>query len=128
MGLLDFLKKNIGSQKPSFNQVNVSFTTNVDDTIPVSKRIAGMEPQCNGLYPHEVLMLSYQKQLNMTDEQLLDFIKQSMSRIQNGLAPFIADEAFEIVKAKMTGDESTLPKIYSNARSRFRKTYNIKKR
>lgn len=359
MGLFDFLKKNIGSQKPSFNQVNVSFTTNVDDTIPVSKRIAGTEPQCNGLYPHEVLMLSYapkyivgeksfqgfwwnsygvknpeavleslrsrgfllvgnveatinnlkgaelkellkshnlkssgakaelanrvvaeiptselenlyptryyvlseigqetvnkepcilyihqnpvdgldifslsklvhtkpymsyrdkiwghlnnismqyisrgdfglyrncrfrmatfleeegkikdalnmmcevlfydandmmngfnpqfagvyldridseytcippgiisvvqnyQKQLNMTDEQLLDFIKQSMSRIQNGLAPFTADEAFEIVKAKMTGNESTLPKIYSNARSRFRKTYNIKKK
>lgn len=68
----------------------------------------------------------YQKQLNMTDEQLFDFIKQSMSGIQNGLAPFTPDEAFEIVKAKMTGDESKLPKIYSNARSRYKKTYNIK--
>ena len=64
----------------------------------------------------------------MTDEQLLNFIKQSMSGIQNSLAPFTPDEAFEIVKAKMTGDESKLPKIYSNARSRFKKTYNIKKR
>ena len=71
---------------------------------------------------------NYQKQLNMTDDQLLDFIKQSMARINNGLAPFTPDEAFEIVKAKMTGDESKLPKIYSNARSRFKKTYNIKKR
>lgn len=359
MGLFDFLKKSIGAQKPVSNQMNVSFSTNSDDTIPVSKRIAGTEPQCNGLYPHEILMLSfaprytvgeksfqgfwwnsygvnnpesvleslrnrgfldvgsveatinnlkgtelkellkshdlkssgakadlvnrviteiptselenlyptryyiltdigqetvnkepcvlyihqnpvdgldifsvsklvhtqpylpyrdkiwghlnnismqyisrgdfglyrscrfrmasfleeegkikdalnmmcevlfydandmmngfnpqfadiyldridpgftcippgivsavqnYQKQLNMTDDQLLDFIKQSMARINNGLAPFTPDEAFEIVKAKMTGDESKLPKIYSNARSRFKKTYNIKKR
>ena len=70
---------------------------------------------------------NYQKQLGMTDDQLLNFIKQSMSGIQNGLAPFTPDEAFEIVKAKMTGDESRLPKIYSNARSRFKKTYNIKR-
>lgn len=359
MGLFDFLKKSIGAQKPASNQMNVSFSTNTDDTIPVSKRIAGTEPQCNGLYPHEILMLSfaprytvgektfqgfwwnsygvknpesvleslknrgfldvgsveatinnlkgsqlkellkshdlkssgakadlvnrviteiptselenlyptkyyiltdigqetvnkepcvlyihqnpvdgldifsvsklvhtqpylpyrdkiwghlnnismqyissgdfglyrncrfrmasfleeegkikdalnmmcevlfydandmmngfnpqfadiyldridpgftcispgivsavqnYQKQLNMTDDQLLGFVKHSMARINNGLAPFTPDEAFEIVKAKMTGDESKLPKIYSNARSRFKKTYNIKKR
>ncbi len=359
MGLFDFLKKSIGAQKPSSNQINVSFSANADNIIPVSKRIAGTEPQCNGLYPHEILMLSfaprytvgeknfqsfwwnlygvknpesvletlrnrgfltvgsveatinnlkgaelkellksrnlktsgvkadlvnrviteistseleslyptryyvmtdigqetvnkepcilyihqnpvdgldifslsklvhtqpylpyrdkiwghlnnlsmqyisrgdfglyrncrfrmvsfleeegkiidalkmmcevlfydandmmngfnpqfadiyldridpvftcippgivstvqnYQKQLNMTDDQLLDFIKQSMSGIQNGLAPFTPDEAYEIVKAKMTGDDSKLPKIYSNARSRFKKTYNIKKR
>lgn len=69
---------------------------------------------------------NYQKQLNMTDEQLLGYIKQSMSEIQNSLAPFTPDEAFEIVKAKMTGDESRLPTIYSNARSRYKKTYNIK--
>lgn len=69
----------------------------------------------------------YQKQLNMTDDQLLDFMKQSMSGIQNGVAPFTPDEAYEIVRAKMTGDESKLPKIYANARSRFKKRYNIKK-
>lgn len=74
------------------------------------------------------IIQNYQKQLSMTDDQLLDFIKQAMSGIQNGLAPFTTDEAFEIVKAKMTGDESKLPKIYSNARSRFKKTFNIKKR
>ena len=71
---------------------------------------------------------NYQKQLSMTDEQLLEFIRQSMSRIQNGLAPFTSGEAFEIVKAKMTGDESKLPQIYANARIRFKKLYNIKKR
>ena len=54
MGLFDFLKKNVGIQKPSSNQINVSFSANADDTIPVSKRIVGTEPQCNGLYPHEI--------------------------------------------------------------------------
>ncbi|MBP0954194.1 MAG: SAP domain-containing protein [Oscillospiraceae bacterium] len=88
-----------------------------------------IDPECTCISPGIISTIqNYQKQLSMTDDQLLDFIKQSMSRIQNGLAPFTPDEAFEIVKAKMTGDESRLPKIYSNARSRFKKTYNIKKR
>lgn len=30
-----------------------------DDVLPVEKRIKGKEPTCDGLYPHEVLVLSY---------------------------------------------------------------------
>ena len=70
----------------------------------------------------------YQNLLNMTNDQLFGFMKQSMSRINNAVAPFTPDETFEIVKAKMTGNESKIPAIYSKARTRFKKKYNIKKR
>ena len=75
---------------------------------------------------HEVQ--NYQKQLSMSDKQLWEFIKQSMSKIQNPVAPFTPDEAFEIVKAKVVGDESKLPKIYKNARIRFINKFNIKQK
>ena len=71
---------------------------------------------------------NYQKKLNMSDDQLLDFMKQSMSRLENGLAMFTPDESFEIVKAKMFGDESMLSRIYSEAKSRFEKKFDVKKR
>ena len=37
-------------------ELSVSFGM---DPVPVEKRIEGMEPLCDGLYPHEVLVLSY---------------------------------------------------------------------
>ena len=73
MGLFDFLKKSIGAQKPASNQMNVSFSTNTDDTIPVSKRIAGTEPQCNGLYPHEILMLSFAPRYTVGEKSFQGF-------------------------------------------------------
>lgn len=38
---------------------NLSHSGEFDDILPIEERIKGMEPPCDGLYPHEVLALSY---------------------------------------------------------------------
>lgn len=38
--------------------LNISLSFD-DDPIPVEKRIEGIKPTCDGLFPHEVLVLSY---------------------------------------------------------------------
>ena len=30
-----------------------------DEVVPIEKRIKGQQPTCDGLYPHEILVLSY---------------------------------------------------------------------
>jgi len=79
MGLFDFLKgkkNNNISDAPSVNvqakkieqrtipQSFIKVTTQItqmepSQVVPVEKRIKEMEPICEGLYPHEVLVLSY---------------------------------------------------------------------
>lgn len=49
MGLFDFLKKRNNPISKSKNK----------DVVPVEKRIKGMKPNDVGLYPHEILLLSY---------------------------------------------------------------------
>lgn len=44
------------SVSPTFT---VGFSQEQDEVIPIEKRIKGTEPSCDGLYPHEVLVLSY---------------------------------------------------------------------
>lgn len=62
MGLFDFFKKQSNQQqnigmKVEISTPKVSFET--DEVIPIEKRIKGQPPTCDGLYPHEILVLSY---------------------------------------------------------------------
>lgn len=70
MGLFDFFKKrNKHNNEPNKSKDNkdldirsmISIKTQIinTDVIPVEKRIKGMKPNDVGLYPHEVLLLSY---------------------------------------------------------------------
>ena len=43
--------------KVEISTPKVSFET--DEVIPIEKRIKGQPPTCDGLYPHEILVLSY---------------------------------------------------------------------
>lgn len=65
MGLFDIFKKKADESKNTstakvevtFSEPTVSFQS--DEVVPIEKRIKGQEPTCDGLYPHEVLVLSY---------------------------------------------------------------------
>lgn len=63
MGLFDFLKKKNKQQtenievKIEVSMPEVSFGTG--EIVPVEKRTAGQQQTCDGLYPHEILVLSY---------------------------------------------------------------------
>ena len=66
MRLFDILKKKNNTsteqKKPVFAPKTspvFSVTLSQDEVIPIEKRIQGMTPSCDGLYPHEVLILSY---------------------------------------------------------------------
>ena len=64
MGLFDIFKKKSEetSTPKTSGKVEVKFspiTTYQDEVVPVEKRIRGKKPTCDGLYPHEVLVLSY---------------------------------------------------------------------
>lgn len=66
MGLFDIFKKKNEmplEQKQSVTAPSLLPTRSVefsqDEVIPVEKRIKGVKPSCDGLYPHEVLVLSY---------------------------------------------------------------------
>lgn len=57
MGLFDLFKKKSETRKPTISMtVRTSFD---NDVMPIEKRVQGKTPSCNGLYPHEVLVLSY---------------------------------------------------------------------
>ena len=64
MGLFDIFKKKgeEASAPKKSGKVEVQFspiTTTQDDVVPIEKRIRGKKPTCDGLHPHEVLVLSY---------------------------------------------------------------------
>jgi hypothetical protein len=64
MGLFDFLKKKSKERRSqkSDGKIELDFspvTIQPDDVVPIEKRIRGKKPTCDGLYPHEVLVLSY---------------------------------------------------------------------
>ncbi len=68
MGLFDlFKKKPISGRKESKTAdisgspvcVNMVFSKNTEDILPIEKRIKGESPLCDGLFPHEILVLSY---------------------------------------------------------------------
>lgn len=66
MGLFDIFKKKNEmplEQKQSVTAPSLLLTRSVEfsqnEVIPVEKRIKGVKPSCDGLYPHEVLVLSY---------------------------------------------------------------------
>ena len=54
MGLFDFLKHRDAAIKKDSISVSVQ-----EDVLPIEKRIKGKSAVCDGLYPHEVLVLSY---------------------------------------------------------------------
>lgn len=58
MGFFDFLKKGKTQQQNIHEYQEISiFPT--DEILPIENRILGQQPTCDGLYPHEVLILSY---------------------------------------------------------------------
>ena len=64
MGLFEIFKKKSEetSTPKTSGKVEVKFssiTTYQDEVVPVEKRIRCKKPTCDGLYPHEVLVLSY---------------------------------------------------------------------
>ena len=68
MGLFDFLKlKPINGNSNSKVTINSKGSIKTESGIenrenmvlPIEKRIKGKKPECDGLYPHEVLVLSY---------------------------------------------------------------------
>lgn len=59
MGLFDFLKKNASEKVTDVFNMPVSASDLPDDVLPVEQRIKNMAPLHSGLYPHEVLLLSY---------------------------------------------------------------------
>jgi len=61
MGLFDFFKKK-DKEKEQIQEKPVSpMSIETDDIIPIENRIQGKAPSCDGLYPHEILVLSYAK-------------------------------------------------------------------
>ena len=90
MGLFDFLKgKKDKAPEPEEpvnqpqaqvdvqpqNKAGISFRTDSisPDVIPIEKRMRGKEPTCDGLYPHEVLVLSYAHKYFDTDTDFQNF-------------------------------------------------------
>lgn len=64
MALLDFLKitvKTTVEKTTSFTTINQQ-----DRVIPIEERIAGKQPTCDSLYPHEILVLSYADKYNVS--------------------------------------------------------------
>ena len=68
MGIFDFLKKNsskagksntIGTQKTTTQPISISVSYSQNEIVRIEDRIKGTKPVCDGLYPHEVLVLSY---------------------------------------------------------------------
>lgn len=62
MGLFGLFKKKNGPKSPELSikvEVKTVSEMHQDDVIPIEKRIKGKKPICDGLYPHEVLVLSY---------------------------------------------------------------------
>lgn len=64
MGLFDKFKKAVAeAADPKKESAPVSMpkfsNDSQDDIVPIAKRIKNQKPVCNGLYPHEVLVLSY---------------------------------------------------------------------
>lgn len=60
MGLFDFMK-NDSSKKADSKKSTLTINTSIQsaEVVPIEKRIKGTAPTCDGLYPHEVLALSY---------------------------------------------------------------------
>lgn len=66
MGIFDFLKKkNVTSsnERPLEVTPKITISSSVqvsqEEVIPIEKIIRGKKPTCDGLYPHEILVLSY---------------------------------------------------------------------
>lgn len=64
MGLFDIFKKKAEDNSTPKTAIKVEVKTSPimtqqDDIVPIEKRIKGKKPTCDGLYPHEVLVLSY---------------------------------------------------------------------
>lgn len=63
MGLFDFLKMNNNQQTENKEgKIEIGMpesSLGTKEIVPVEKRIAGHPPTCDGLYPHEILVLSY---------------------------------------------------------------------
>lgn len=61
MGLFDFFKKKDKEKEQTIENPVSPKAIETDDIIPIEERIQGKTPSCDGLYPHEVLVLSYAK-------------------------------------------------------------------
>jgi len=59
MSILDFLKKSIESKQPSVEISSQIMTRRNEEITPLSDRLANAFPDRFGLYPHEILLLSY---------------------------------------------------------------------
>lgn len=72
------------------------------------------------------MVVDYQKDVGFSDDELLKFIRSSMSNIKNELALFSSEEAFEIVKAEITDDKSLLPEIFATAKKRYKRKFHLR--
>ena len=68
MGLFDFLKK-----KDAKPQASDSSSTAYNDVMPIEKRIRSTQPTCDGLFPHEILVLSYAESYTTEDHEFSGF-------------------------------------------------------
>ncbi len=142
MGLFDFIKKFQSEKKHSENviesekkveenaikvedntikdttpkrePVSIKISMETKDIIPIEERIAGKLPTCDGLFPHEILVLSYANTFLANEENTFQNfwqIKYGVSDVQNILDMLKTKGYIQIGSVKDAISKENLPVI-----------------